>query len=204
MTEKMILTIESALHRVLHEALKKADGLYPRRAEVSSDYLLHLQCVNGILAWFEVQIGALRKIRLAPRFARRPVARRHSEDLSDDWDILLSFFAGSPGTLWMMSIGLSALPQDIRLMLGQMTYVLELAVAGEMQRCLDSLQDLADSLAADSGQRGMFQKEVKPMPRPQSREEVERNAKAMAERFKTMLQPRKDRSLMPKSQRSIK
>lgn len=198
MTEKMLLTIEAALHRVLHEALRKADAMYPRRTETSkegnNECVLYLQCVNGVLAWFEAQIGALRKIRLARRMSRRPGARRlEEEDLSDDWDILLSFFAGSPGTLWMMSVGLSALPQDIRLMLGQMTYVLELAIAGEMQRCLDNLKDLADSFAAESGGREMFRREElkPPPPQPTSREEIAKiDTQALANRVNKMLQPK--------------
>lgn len=190
MTEKMLLTIEAALHKVLHAALQKADAMYPERERVATDYVKHLECVNGILGWFEKQVAALRKIRLARRPGQRSVASRSTEEMSDDWDILLMFF-DSPGTVWMMTVGLSALPYDIRLMLAQTSYIMELAMLGQMQGCLSNLQDLADTLAVGSGDRGMFGKGTKPIPSlAKDRETLERESKAMAERFKRMMQPK--------------
>lgn len=190
MTEKMLLTIEVALYKVLHAALQKADAMYPERERITTDYVKHLECVNGILGWFEKHVAALRKIRLARRPGQRPVPPRSTEETSDDWDILLMFF-DSPGTVWMMTVGLSALPYEIRLMLAQTSYIMELAMLGQMQGCLSNLRDLADTLAADSGDRGMFGKGAKPIPSPaKDRKTLERESKAMAERFKRMMQPK--------------
>lgn len=190
MTEKMLLTIEAALYKVLHAALQKADAMYPERERVATDYVKHLECVNGILGWFEKQVAALRKIRLARRPGQRPLPPRSTEETSDDWDILLMFF-DSPGAVWMMTVGLSALPYDIRLLLTQTTYIMELAMLGQMQGCLSNLRDLADTLAAGSGDRGMLGKGAKPIPSPvKDRETLERESKAMAERVKKMLLPK--------------
>lgn len=190
MTEKMLRTLEAALHKVLYAALQKADAMYPEREHVTKDHVMHLECVNGILGWFEKQMASLRKIRLAHRPGRRPVPPRSTEETSDDWDILLMFF-DSPSAAWMMSVGLSALPYDIRLLLVQTSYILELAMLGDMQRCLSNLRDLADDLAVRSGDRGMFEKDAKPAPSPvKDRETLERESKAMADRIKKMLTPK--------------
>jgi hypothetical protein len=100
-------------------------------------------------------------------------------------------FFDSPGAAWMMTVGLSALPYDIRLMLVEMTYIIELAIASEMKRCLERLQVLADSLEASSGDRGMVQKKAMPAPiQEKDRQRIEEESKALAERFKKIMQPK--------------
>jgi hypothetical protein len=190
MTEKMLIAIEAALWRVLDACLKRADAMYPDRGTVDSEYLLHLRCVQSVMGWHETQMMGLYKMRLAAR-PRRPMPPRRSSswtDDLDDWDCVLELF-GSPRTSWMMSIGLSALPYDIRLLLVQMNFIIELAMTDAV-RCLSELQVMADSL--DSERRSMGGKSLAPSP-AQARDRqqhLERESKALADRFKKLLGPK--------------
>lgn len=190
MTEKMMMAIEAAIWRVLDACLKKADAMYPNRSTVDSEYLLHLRCVQSLMGWHQMQLMALYKMRLAARSHRlRPLRRSSScaEDL-DDWDLVLELF-GLPGaSSWMMSIGLAALPYDIRLMLVQMTYIIELAMTDAV-KCLSELQVMADSLASE--RRSMGGRSNAPAPaQVKDRQLIEQESYALAERVKKMMQPK--------------
>jgi len=88
----------------------------------------------------------------------------------------------------MMSIGLAALPYDIRLMLVQMTFIIELAMTDAV-KCLSELQVMADSLASE--RRSMGGKSIASAPvQARDQQQVERESKAMADRFKKLLAPK--------------
>lgn len=194
MTEKMLLAIEAGIWRVLHSALRRADAMYPNRDSVDSEYALHLKAVQVILAWHESQVAAVLKMRMAARPGRRPgrpQPRPDTPDDCDEWDDLLGMIFGGVAASWMMSVGLSALPYDLRLMLVQMTHVLELAIAGENARCLNELQDLVRSLAPHSGDRTIGGKSVSPVPiQVKDKQRIERESQLLADRFKKMIQPK--------------
>jgi len=190
MTEKMMMAIEAALWRVLDACLKKADAMYPDRSTVDSEYLLHLRCVQSLMGWHQTQLMALYKMRLAARL-HRPIPPRRSSSCADDlddWDLVLELF-GLPGaSSWMMSIGLAALPYDIRLMLVQMTFIIELAMTDAV-KCLGELQVMADSLTTES--RSMGGRNNAPAPaQVKDRQLIERESYVLAERVKRMMQPK--------------
>lgn len=191
MTEKMLMAIEAALWRVLDACLKRADAMHPDRGTVDSEYLLHLRCVQSVMGWHETQLMALYKMRLAARSHRPMPPRRSSSwtDDLDDWDLVLELFGPPPGaSSWMMSIGLAALPYDIRLMLVQMTFIIELAMTDAV-KCLSELQVMADSLASE--RRSMGGKSIASAPvQARDQQQVERESKAMADRFKKLLAPK--------------
>jgi hypothetical protein len=190
MTEKMLLAIEAALWRVLDASLKRADAMYPNRETVDSEYLLHLKSVQSIMGWHVGQMMTLRKMGLAAR-PRRPMPARASLDMADnfdDWDLVLDLLGLPVGESWMMSIGLSALPYDIRLLMVQMNYVMELALSDSM-KCLTELQVMADALQSDRrsiGGNSLVSKSVQ----VKDRELIERESHALAERMKRMMQPK--------------
>lgn len=190
MTEKMMMAIEAALWRVLDASLKKVDAMYPDRSTVDSEYVLHLRCVQSLMGWHQTQLMALYKMRLAAR-AHRPMPPRRSSswtDDLDDWDLVLELF-GSPGaSSWMMSIGLAALPYDIRLLLVQMTFIIELAMTDAV-KCLGELQVMADSLTSESRSMGGRSKAPAPV-QVKDRQLIERESYALAERVKRMMQPK--------------
>lgn len=147
MNEKMVRALEAALHYVLDTALRKVDSMYPHRDQMTMEYLMHRDCVSIIFAWFEQQVAGVRRLRHSFHPIRARSTRSYEEDeFCEEWDILLEFF-GSPGTGWMMTIGLSSLPYNIRQLLVQMTQIIEVAFKGEIVQCLDDLKVLAHSLA---------------------------------------------------------
>lgn len=148
MNEKMVQTLEAALHRVLCTALCKVDSMYPHRDQVTMEYLMHRDCVALIRAWFEQQVGGIRRLRfsLCSTIERSPVRPHEDDEFYDDWDVLLDFF-GLPSGGWIMTVSLSALPSDIRQLLEKMTHVIEVAFNSGIQQCLDDLKILRHSLA---------------------------------------------------------
>jgi hypothetical protein len=115
----------------------------------------------------------------------------------DDWDLVLDLFGLPVGDSWMMSIGLSALPYDIRLLIVQMTYVMELAITDSM-KCLVELQVMADALQSDKRSMGGKRSVLGSVQTP-NRQQVERQSQALADRVKKMMQP-----ISPASKNSLR
>lgn len=191
MTEKIAKAIEAALFRVVFEAIRKIDGSYPNRFDDATEFALHMQCVQCVMAWYEDELFALRNA-LIPE-SERVVRHRRSAPLlsagdeSDEWSELISFFLGVAGASAL--VGIAALPQEAAQLLRIMTGIVDMAIQAQVKICLRELQNLADTFNGDPQSRRTGHS-LKLLPQPHIDEAlIKAKSERMADSFKKMMTP---------------